>query len=153
MKILQDILLQNNEYTQNFFTAFEILKTTAACDLAICFVADLATDECWYNPPTADEIAAIIPGDEMAVIQPCDILLHCCTGGVQHISDLHCSYTPLHYVLLFPYGTSGWTHTLRHHPQAHNHDCIQINSRTHMSQLQFYAFCNAPLGAMARLEQ
>jgi Helitron helicase-like domain at N-terminus len=138
MQILQNILLETNEYSQIFLHASEILQTTPARDLAICFVADPSTDERRYNPPTADELAAIIPGDEMAVTRPRDILLHSRTGGVQHISDLHCSYCPLHYVLLFPYGTSGWTISLQHQPQLYEGDCD--NARTHMSQLQFYAF-------------
>jgi hypothetical protein len=116
MQTLQELLLLTNEYTNIFLTASDILKTTPARDLAICFVADPTTDERHYNPPTANEVAAIIPGDEMAVVQPCDIVLHTRTGPVQHISDLHCSYAPLHYVLLFPFSTSGWTQTFLHHP-------------------------------------
>jgi hypothetical protein len=50
--------------------------------LAICFVADPSTDPHHYNPPTVDEIAAIIPGDKMEIIQPHDIILHCHAGGI-----------------------------------------------------------------------
>jgi len=55
-----------------------------------------------------DEIAAIIPGDGTDADTTCDIILHWVGGGLQCISETHPAYTPLHYVLLFPYGEVGW---------------------------------------------
>ncbi|CAG8741039.1 14975_t:CDS:2, partial [Dentiscutata heterogama] len=37
-----------------------------------------------------------------------DIMLHIHEDGLQWISELHCCYTPLHYVLMFPRGKDGW---------------------------------------------
>ena len=37
-----------------------------------------------------------------------DILLRLRHGGFQRISEVHPSYDPLHYVLLFPKGDDGW---------------------------------------------
>ena len=37
-----------------------------------------------------------------------DIVLHYRDGGLQCISELHRSYDPLQYPLLFPYGKDGW---------------------------------------------
>jgi hypothetical protein len=113
MWILQDTLLHTNEYTQIFLTASEILQLNPSQEFAICFIADPTNDPHCYNPPTIDEIAAIIPGNDMDIVQPRDIILHCRAGGIRHISDLHSFYTPLHYILLFPYGTNGWMQTLQ----------------------------------------
>ena len=56
-----------------------------------------------------DEIAAIVPGDGSQDIRmDCDIVLRLQGGGLCHISNLHPSYLPLHYVLFFPRGEEGW---------------------------------------------
>ena len=55
-----------------------------------------------------------VDGDNGAYNQR-DIVLHNRTGGLQIISDLHPAYTPLYYVLLFPYGENGWHPSLKLH--------------------------------------
>src|SRR5436190_1424376 len=37
-----------------------------------------------------------------------DIILQLHEGGIQRISEIHCAYTPLHYVLMFPRGEDEW---------------------------------------------
>ena len=37
-----------------------------------------------------------------------DIVLRPHEGGIQRISEIHCAYAPLHYVLMFPRGEDGW---------------------------------------------
>ena len=58
-----------------------------------------------YNSLVSDEIAVLIPNDN---ISNRDVVLHYKDGGLWHISELHRSYDPLQYPLLFPYGTDGW---------------------------------------------
>ena len=56
-----------------------------------------------------DEIAAIVPGDGSQDVRvDRDIVLRLQGGGLRHISNLHPSYLPLHYVLFFPHGEEGW---------------------------------------------
>ena len=56
-----------------------------------------------------EEIAAIVPGDRSRNTRvDCDIIVHLQGGGLCHISNLHPSYLPLHYVLFFPRGEEGW---------------------------------------------
>ena len=57
--------------------------------------------------PTADEVAAVLPGDSFEG-DARDIILHTRQGPLQRISESHPSYVPLQYPLLFPAGTSGW---------------------------------------------
>ena len=52
-----------------------------------------------------DEIAVVMPNDNTSNR---DIVLHFRDGGLQHISELHRSYDPLQYPLLFPHDTDGW---------------------------------------------
>ena len=58
-----------------------------------------------YNSTVSDEIAVLMPNDN---ISNKDVVLHYRDGGLRHISELHRSYDPLQYPLLFPHGTDGW---------------------------------------------
>ena len=35
-------------------------------------------------------------------------MLHAYGGGIKRITETHCAYDSLHYVLLFPLGNDGW---------------------------------------------
>ena len=63
-----------------------------------------------YNSPVSDEIAVLMPNDN---ISNRDVVLHYRDGGLRHISELHRSYDPLQYPLLFPHGTDGWDVNLK----------------------------------------
>ena len=43
-----------------------------------------------------------------------DIVLHRRDGHLERISENHRSYDPLHYVLLHPHGTDGWSLEMKH---------------------------------------
>ena len=58
-----------------------------------------------YNNPLSDEIGVLMPND---AANNRDIVLHYRDGGLKHISELHRSYDPMQYPLLFPDGTDGW---------------------------------------------
>lgn len=60
------------------------------------------------------------------------------SGRIERISDLSPLYAPLHYVLLFPWGTKGWTYTLRLWESASGR--TSERTRTHMTQIQFYSY-------------
>ena len=52
-------------------------------------------------------------------------------GGLQKISELHPSYDPLQYVLLFPRGDDGW---------HENISLTRSNVRKRVTQLQYYSY-------------
>ena len=67
------------------------------------------TDARRYNLPTVEEIAAVVPGEASSNVGVNrDIIVRLQGGGLRHISNLHPSYLPLHYVLFFPKGEAGW---------------------------------------------
>ena len=80
----------------------------------------------------------------------CDIILHSHEGGLQHISELHRAYAPLHYVLLFPRGEDGWHPTIpiRDETQPyfldveeqHEIDEDSIKPQRHVTMMQYYAY-------------
>ena len=58
-----------------------------------------------YNRPLSDEVGVLMPND---ATNNREIVLHYRDGGLKRISELHRSYDPLQYPLLFPNGTDGW---------------------------------------------
>jgi hypothetical protein len=58
-----------------------------------------------YNLPTASEVAVILPGEFGGNL---DIIIQERGGQVKRINSLNRAYDPLHYVLMFPYGTDGY---------------------------------------------
>lgn len=123
-----------------FLHAFEILQQTPSRDLAIQIVADPSTDLRRYNVPTVQEIAVIIPGDHTLPVNPRDIILHQREGNLQFIHDHHRAYAPLHYVLLFPYGTTGWTYGLPVHANPDRAIANRESHERHITQVQFYSY-------------
>ena len=75
-------------------------------------ILEASADQCRKNLLISDEVAIIIP-DKYNDASFCNIvfvehttpnkpLQYCC------ISSAHAAYMLLHYVLLFPYGDTGW---------------------------------------------
>jgi hypothetical protein len=74
-----------------------------------------------YNAPSVDKISVIVPETGDAdVSDHRDIVLRLRGGQLKRISNLHRSYSPLHYVLLFPYGDPGWHTNLLAQPGVGN---------------------------------
>lgn len=134
MNALQSVLNQYNKYSKIFLHAFEVLRTTPSIDLHFRILADPSADLKRYNPPSVNELAVILPGEDTHAMNPRDIILHQREGTLQFIHDHHRAYIPLHYVLLFPFGTSGWTYGLPLTPDA---DSAQ---HKYITQTQYYSY-------------
>ncbi|CAH1422426.1 unnamed protein product [Lactuca virosa] len=67
-----------------------------------------------YNLPTASEVSALIVGDICDSVENRDIVFQTNSGFLQRISELHPSYLPLQYPLLFPYGDEGYIVDILH---------------------------------------
>ncbi|KAI0069691.1 hypothetical protein K474DRAFT_1694009 [Panus rudis PR-1116 ss-1] len=150
MATLQRVIFDSHHYTRVYMQAYEILQQHPAEDIEIRLIADPQQDQRRYNLPTADEVAVIIPGDENQVLDPRDIILRRRSGRLHHISDMSPLYAPLSYVLLFPYGTRGWTHTMRLRERSNHHGSSsdpearedpEAHARRHrrLTQVQFYS--------------
>lgn len=77
-------------------------------NLRLVLRCDRESDGRTENLPTANEVAALIPGDFDVGMNTRDIILESHTGGLHRISELHPAYLPLQYPLLFPYGEDGF---------------------------------------------
>jgi hypothetical protein len=117
MTEIQGVLNTSHPYVELYKQAFQIMREKPAEEhntVAIRLHAEHNQDLRRYNLPTAnDEVAAIITGDGSEERSDHhDIILRLRGGGLQRISQLHPSYSTLHYVLLFPHGEDGWHPTI-----------------------------------------
>ncbi|KAJ7728602.1 hypothetical protein DFH07DRAFT_723045, partial [Mycena maculata] len=108
MEILQQVLHDNHHYAHLFLHAHEVLAQFGddAEDVSVRLRVAPGVHARRGNLPTADKVAVILP--DQAGTEPRDIVLRRRNGPLVQISDLHPAYSPLYYVLLFPYGEAGW---------------------------------------------
>ena len=109
LQCLQDMLDTCNPYVQNFRQVRDILQENKTAEISMRIYYDRVHDAHRYNTPTTSDVAAIMIGDGYET-NPSnrDIVLKLHNGNLQIISELHPSYDPLQYVLLFPKGDDGW---------------------------------------------
>lgn len=80
-----------------------------------------------YNAPTTNEVAVLLVDDDKGSR---DIVSNCRDGRLQRVSELHRSYDPLQYPLMFPKGEDGYYLTI----------ALNGNSERKVSCMQFYAY-------------
>ena len=105
---LQAMLHRYNPYIETFLTARERLAEHSNVSLHIKLVDLPHYDSRRYNRPTASEIAVIMVGSGDEPTAGRDIILQGRRYGLQRIREIHSSYNPLRYPLLFPFGEQGW---------------------------------------------
>jgi PIF1-like helicase/Helitron helicase-like domain at N-terminus/Helicase len=109
---------EHNPFVRQFVSAHDTIQQhQGPADLILNpqlqVVLQAGSDKRRYNLPAAGDVAAILP-DERADPSFRDVLLYHRreAGSVSDhrtkISRTHPAYLPLHYVLLFPFGTPGW---------------------------------------------
>jgi hypothetical protein len=135
MQLLQELLIEQNHYSHLYQHAYEILQGhNIQNDIELRISATIQPDHRRYNCATADEIAVILPGNETSPEgrDSRDIILRKRDGHPLRIHESHPAYCPLHYVLLFPQGTPGWSWDMKmHDPERPDRK---------LTQLRFYAY-------------
>ncbi|KAL6579636.1 hypothetical protein OROMI_007660 [Orobanche minor] len=89
-----------------------------------------------FNLPTAPEVAALIVGDIGDQMDVRDIVVESRVGFLKRISELHPSYLPLQYPLLFPYGEDGYMNDIPHR----DNDGGCPRTRITVTMREFWAF-------------
>ena len=106
---INELLIDNNHYVEVFKLAKEIFEQQDNLSNVKIVINEnkrpSGEHSRRYNSPVSDEIAVLMPNDSA---NNRNIVLHYRDGGLRHISELHRSYDPLQYPLLFPHGTDGW---------------------------------------------
>ncbi|CAG8493504.1 1602_t:CDS:2 [Acaulospora morrowiae] len=147
---LQEILHKVNPYVHTFRQAAQLLRENPTQDLKMMIVKSRNKHQ--YTTPTASEVAVLIVGNNQeSECLNCDIILHKRKGGLQRISQIHPSYIPLHYVLLFPHGEPGWhpniltcntscDQTSDDTDNLENHDNNEEEDLRRVTMMQYYAY-------------
>ncbi|XP_076923354.1 uncharacterized protein LOC143585452 [Bidens hawaiensis] len=89
-----------------------------------------------YNLPTASEVAALIVGDIGDAMDKRDIIVNSRSGGLRRISELHPSYTPLQFPLIYPFGEDGYKVDIAHR----NVDSSSTAARKKVTMREFFAY-------------
>ncbi|KAF6741497.1 hypothetical protein DFP72DRAFT_783689, partial [Ephemerocybe angulata] len=116
---LQAALNEHNPYVRIFRHAYEVMerrRQEGNPDVSVRLQVATPTSGAHArrrNLPTADEVAVVICDSNGEDPNPRDIVLYQRSGGLRFINDLHPSYSPLYYVVLFPRGEAGWHPDLR----------------------------------------
>jgi len=84
-------------------------------------------------------VAAIIIGDGSENATRRDIVLCTSSGGLQYINELHPSYMPLQYPLLFSQGEDGWHPNI---PKSNGTFVLGVNNTENgkVTQVEFFGF-------------
>jgi len=102
------MLDQCNPHVKAFRSARDRFDVEGSTGYRMRLIESRQSDGRTHNLPTANEVAALIPGDFVLNMETRDIFLESTSGKLQRISELHPAYLPLQYPLLFPYGEDGF---------------------------------------------
>nr|KAJ0203081.1 hypothetical protein LSAT_V11C500297320 [Lactuca sativa] len=115
--IIQDLKLMldsNNVLVQSYRMVRDCFHQNPHVDIKLRLIGRRDHDGRIYNLPSASEVAALIVGDIGDSIDNRDIVVQTSSGSLRRISELHPSYLPLQYPLLFPYGDDGYRVDIPH---------------------------------------
>ncbi|KAL5186890.1 putative pentatricopeptide repeat-containing protein [Glycine soja] len=110
---LSHMLDQHNSHAKSFRMARDRLAGDQANNIKLQLIAARGKDGCVYNMPNVPEIVALIVGNFHPGSKR-DIIVETQNGELQRIHELHPSYLPLQYPLLFPYGEDGYRADILH---------------------------------------
>ncbi|XP_076890883.1 uncharacterized protein LOC143542108 [Bidens hawaiensis] len=111
---LKEMLDSQNVLVKTYRKARDSLQENPHIDLKLRLIANRQKDGRTYNLPTTSEVAALIVGDISDSLQPLDILVTTMGGKIIPISELHPSYAPLQYPIIFINGEDGYRVDIYH---------------------------------------
>ena len=105
MKKLQDLMMEINPYVKDFIHVCEIPEDEIKEGKLVisCKARPEAEHERRYNEQLNLSEVSVLTNS-----QPGDLVLRKRGGGLSSIKDLHPCAQPMHFTLLFPYGTKGY---------------------------------------------
>ncbi|OSC97528.1 hypothetical protein PYCCODRAFT_1351115, partial [Trametes coccinea BRFM310] len=139
LALIQNTLLTTHQYAPIYRFAYNWLSEHGSTlddgEVTIRLAVDPSRDRRRYNLPTADDVAVLLLQHGVGDYR--DIVLRMRSGPLQRIHEGHPAYLPLHYPILFPYGTPGWHRELR---LCDPSDPAHPPLTTSLTQTRFHAF-------------
>ncbi|XP_076886674.1 uncharacterized protein LOC143536612 [Bidens hawaiensis] len=133
---LKEMLDSQNPLVQAYRMVRDTYKQNPHNDFKLRIVGTRKYDGRNYNLPTASEVAALIVGDIGDAMDKRDIIVNSRSGGLQRISELHPSYTPLQFPLIYPFGGDGYKVDIAHR----NVDTSSTAARKKCTMREFFAY-------------
>ncbi|XP_057739820.1 uncharacterized protein LOC130956895 [Arachis stenosperma] len=127
----------HNVIAQSFRRAREFYQCHPSEIFSLKLYSHRKVDRRNYNPPSCDEVAALIVGDFDSSDHGRDIIVRSTTGQLQRIYETHALYWPLQYPLLFPYGEDGYQLNIPYRGQQEGY---VPGRRTRVSLREFICF-------------
>ena len=113
MSKLQESLRKSNFYVQQFEHAADVMQANPTQELKLCFKSKGNMNvKKKHNLPEVTDVGILAPGDmaeNRAIVLYCRQSQHPKQNATTRINQLHEMYDPTAYVLLFPYGDSGYS--------------------------------------------
>ncbi|KAI9128206.1 hypothetical protein K1719_001199 [Acacia pycnantha] len=103
-----------NPFVQQYHVVSTLLNHPSPPTLKMCLISTRQNDGRTYNMSNASEVAALIVGDIDITFNVRDIIVEKHSGIPQRINELHASYLPLQYPILFPFGEDGYRDDIKH---------------------------------------
>ena len=125
-----------NPYVQHYRCAANHVDKERIPLIKLCLLSARNHDGRVFNTPTASEVAALIVGDFDMNFSVKDIIVEERCVKPKRISELHPSYLPLQYPLLFPYGEDGYRDDIEHSEES----LCTTKKKKRLSIREFFAF-------------
>ena len=133
---LQHMLDEENALVKSFRMVKEKIGHENQPNVSLRLLGKRGRDGRTHNLPSVYEVAMLVVGDFDEALGDRDIVVVQKSGQLQRISELHPSYLPLQYPLLFPYGEDGYREDIgfsRNSSSSSTH-------RKKISPKEFFAF-------------
>ncbi|KAH9698190.1 ATP-dependent DNA helicase [Citrus sinensis] len=105
---LSKMLDQHNNLVKSFKMARDRYETQPESTFRLRLLNSRTRDGRRYNIPTVSEVAGLIVGDFSEANFQRDVIIEHRTKGLRRFTDLHPSFMPMTYPLIYPYGEDGY---------------------------------------------
>ena len=128
MSKLQNLMAEVNPYVKDFKHICEIPDDEIKGGKIVISCKDRpnGAHERTYNEQTSLSEVSVLTNS-----QPGDLVLRKRGGGLKFVYDIHPSAQPLHFTLLFPYGTKGYDETEKH---------VKGDTKKRVTPREFFAY-------------
>ncbi|XP_076953594.1 uncharacterized protein LOC143627715 [Bidens hawaiensis] len=111
---LKEMLDRQNVLVKTYRMARDFCNEQPDKELKLRLIYNREKDGRTYNLPTSSEVAALIVGDIEESYEPRDIVVRKIGGNLEYLNELHPSYMPLQYPLIFINGEDGYRIKIKH---------------------------------------
>lgn len=130
------MLNENNVLVQLVRCARDRFDAADINDLHFCLINSRYTDGCFYNTPSASEVASLIIGELSPLNYEHEVIVHHKQRGLQWIYNLYPSFMVIQYSPLFPWGEDGYRFRITYRNSCN----AKFRAHNKLTMREFYSF-------------